>query len=180
MSSGMATHGCCYMCTCICMSFIMGDYTLFCSWTCPDCLVESVSCAVNCHWCTCAYHCLPILTISCVRMCFACQSGIFYCHIIICLFDGTLLFVVCPLSVVHLFVGMFTCCTFVCWYVRVLDVCLFVGMWLSVCSSRCYIFSPLLGAWQAHGSVLKWTAPSAQCVCVKHLTVWYPQGWGQS
>ena len=78
------------------------------------------------------YMCISLFTnliISCVRMCFACQSGIFYCHIFICLMAlCCLLFVVCPLSVVRLFVGMFECCTFVCWYVRVLDVCLFVGM----------------------------------------------------
>ena len=66
------------------------------------------------------YMCISLFTnliISCVRMCFACQSGIFLLSHI-CLFDGTLLFVVCCLSA--------KCCTFVCWYVRVLYVCLLV------------------------------------------------------
>ena len=55
---------------------------------------------------------------------------------------------VCMSSIVHLFVGMFT---------------LFVTLWMSVCLCV-VIYPPLFGAWHTYESVLKWTAPSAQCV----------------
>ena len=72
------------------------------------------------------------------------------------------------------------CCMFVCWYVYVcnlMNVCMLICECLFV-RLDLLIYSLLLGAWYTHGSVLKWTAPSAQCV--RHLTMWYPQSWGQS
>ena len=122
MSSGMATHGCCYMCTCLlrvtmrCFAREPVQIVLLIQF--PVLLIATdVHVHIIVHqfdYKLCAY-------VFCLSVWYILLSHI-------CLFDGTLLFVVCPLSVLHLFVGVFTCCTFVCWYVRVLDVCLFVGM----------------------------------------------------